>query len=202
MAYIEDTFSVICSFLNPLELIKARYISHHHNLWTKRFLLQHYGTTDIYNYLCPMCGNLFDTYDDNLITRKQLYGHVQTHPESLEEYVGFETSYTENENIIRYQTIDNLFKYKEYERKKILCENCYQEGFETDHCFNSSYALEVNRHKRLRKTFRYKGDREYFLYIVPSRYISWAILFYEQDRKVYWNEMRALIPPLDCNVYD
>lgn len=197
MAYNEDTFLIICSFLKPVELVKSRRISHHHNIWVKKFLLRHYGTVHINKYLCPMCGDLYETYDDELINRKYIYGHIKTLPESLEDYIGFDYEYSYADIINRYETIDNLFQNKNYKRTKILCEKCSLEDFEFD-CinFNTPYLIEVNKNKKLKKNFRYTGDREFFLFIVPSSLISWAILFYEDYSTAYWNEIRATIPTL------
>lgn len=202
MAYSEDTFSIICSFLKPVELVKTRYISHHHNIWVKNFLLRHYGTVHINKYLCPMCGDLYDTYNDNLLARKNIYGHIKTEPESLEEYTNFDYGYpcTDHQTFARYQIIDDLFYYKiykTYERVKILCDNCSIEDFEFDSIeSNRPYLIRVNNSQRFRKTFRYRGDRNYTIYIVPCHFISWAILFSEEENISYWNELRVSIPSI------
>jgi hypothetical protein len=198
MAYNEDTFSVICSFLKPVDLVKSRYISHHHNIWVKKFLLLHYNTVHINKYLCPMCGDLHDTYDDNLLDRKHIYGHIKTFPESLEEYIGFnDFYYSESELLERYEKVQNLFQYKNYERRQIVCENCSRYDFQVDSLESDmTYLIRVNDNRKLRKIFRYAGDRDYYLCIIPNNFMSWAILFYEDDNIIYWNQFTATIPTL------
>jgi hypothetical protein len=106
---IKDTFTVICSFLSPLELTKCRRLSNDLKKWTTEFLLKTYETIHIEKYACPICANLIDQRDiskdtyfnDYFLTDHQKEQRIQKVNESFNE--------------------KNIFKVI---RKNLLCDDC------------------------------------------------------------------------------
>jgi hypothetical protein len=206
----KDIFKFVCTFLQPKEIARFRRLSHYHNIWVKEFFIQHYNTVHINKYLCPMCGNQFDTFNDTILDRRTKYGHAATMPEILDDDYTFKTTYTEFEEIQRYEIIRNYFRYEisfntrnsSIQRSALLCEQCSLEDIELDIKIDEPFELDINHNHQLRKLFRYRGTREYKLYIVPRNTISWAYLVIIQDvkrgerAKINWNDMLITIPSI------
>ena len=57
----ENTFHIICTFLQPLELVKCRYLSRSHHLWTDKWTDKH--KTPFIDQICPKCANWVDKRD-------------------------------------------------------------------------------------------------------------------------------------------
>jgi len=160
----QDTFNIICSFLNPKELIKFRFLSSVHNNWTNIFLTRKFKKINIEEYSCPKCANWLDNKED------------------LSNYNEFSDYYlTDDIKESRFQLVDELInnkylgKYREnVERSKILCDECECQEDYSDNIFHN---------------FRYRGSREYIIFYFYSIY-SWTALCLVNNDNVLWNEYK------------
>lgn len=159
----KDTFQIICSFLEPIELVSFRKLSKIHNKWADDYILKKNKSINLQNQSCPKCGHWISTED-------------------ISNYNEFYDYYLMDEwKISRFQQINEWFN-KIYvfdsERKTLLCEDC--EPIE-DYTNN----FDIN--------FRYKGTREYTLVSFYGLYSWSALCIVFDERKGYWNEYRKVL---------
>ena len=106
---IKDTFKIICSFLNPLDLVTCRKLSKHCKIWTNEFLFAKFNTINMEKYACPKCGDFIDQTD-------------------LSNYSDFNDYFLCEENKLERLTKINEWFNRNYifnvERKNILCDRC------------------------------------------------------------------------------
>ena len=168
----KDTFKIICSFIGPLELNIFRKLSKHCNIWTDEFIYSRFKKINIEEYICPKCGDFIDQSD-------------------ISNYNDFNDYFLSDENkILRLQKIDKWFNSRyifDVERKNILCDSC-----EIIEDYDDNFYLN----------FRYKGVRQYNLFLSQYDLHNWAALciIYNDERgyvKGYWNEYRK---PLSCTI--
>ena len=162
-----DTLSIICSFLQPIELCRLRAVGKHYTPIVDQWLMKAYRTLCIEEWACPQCGDLLDKSE---ITYTSFYDVMYGDIDSIERY--------------RYEYISNFSKYTPNTRVQLLCDECENEekldpkSGDTRFRFqgNRSYQIVVNR----------------LNYVLP-----WAFLLYRNLSRdtLYWNEFRAIISP-------
>lgn len=162
----QDTFNIICSFLNPKELIKFRFLSNVHNKWTNIYLTKAFKIINIEEYVCPKCANWLDYKED-----------ISNYNEFNECYLTDLIKHERFQSIGRWMDnkhFDKNFKQGNIERSKLLCDDCEYEEDYSDNSFEN---------------FRYKGSREYNIVYFYNIY-SWVVLYLIKDNKALWNEYR------------
>jgi uncharacterized protein YlaI len=160
----QDTFNIICTFLNPIQLIKFRFLSINHNKWTKLYLIKNFKNINIEYYVCPKCANWLDNKED------------------ISNYTEFNDYFLTDEiKTLRFQSIEDLINSKyigvNTERSKVLCDDC--------EC-NEDYSNSVFQN------FKYKGSREYNIIYFYSLH-SWVALYLKNKDTVLWNEYKKPI---------
>lgn len=178
----QDTFTIICSFLNPKELIKFRFLSNNHNKWTDKYLNKTFKKINIEEYICPKCANWLDNKEDisnyNEFSEHYLTDLIkQERFQSIKQWINNKHSHYDN-----YDYYD--LQQEDIERSNILCDQCEYEEDYSDNIFEN---------------FKYKGSREYNLVYFYGIY-SWVALYLIKDvkdvkedknkRKALWNEYR------------
>ena len=161
----KDTYHIICSFLNPLELVSTRVLSKLHNMWTNIYIIKTMNTLNIEEYICPKCANWIDNEGRNDIS-------------DYNEFVDY--FLTDNIKIARFRSVEEWFNKKyifDVSRKKILCYDC---------------ELEEDYNDNIFKNFRYKGNRIYTLLYFYGIH-SWCSICLIKDDKGYWNEYRKVL---------
>jgi hypothetical protein len=108
----DETFLIICSFLQPLEICRMRYLSSHHNKICDNWLTKRkFGSEiNLQNDACPQCGKwLFEEdIEADPTFYDLLYGNIQEIEESRTDYVN------------------------DKERRHLLCEECVNDEKEFD----------------------------------------------------------------------
>ena len=164
----QDSLSIICSFLQPLELCRLRSVGKHYESTVSLFLMKKYDTVSIEHLSCPQCGNLCENDE---ITDPSFYDILYGNTSRIESQRYSDISYFSNE------------EYKI--RTQLRCEDC--DNYEIEDPKNGfvmfryrgsrSYKLVVNRSNLI---------------------CPWAFLTYTYNENIlYWNECRAIISPSD-----
>jgi len=98
----DETFLIICSFLQPLEICRMRYLSSHHNKICDKWLSKRKFGLNLQNEACPQCGKWLFEEDITSDTTfyDVLYGNIEEIEESRIDYVDGK------------------------ERRHLLCEEC------------------------------------------------------------------------------
>lgn len=179
---IEDTYGIVASFLQPLELVISGRLSKTHSIWFIRYVRRKYGSKSLQDLVCPICASWLDT-DDEIF------------------YTDFKNVYTntDQEERQRYGVVKSVLNYKPYSRRKLLCDECEYNELEINIVKYPKNFMPVNGSPQLRKIFYYRGDREYTIFIKNSPVISWAFLFLELPNEYYWNEIDIIIPYIETN---
>ena len=130
--FSQDTFSIICGFLKPTELSRARLLDRTYYTWTTLFLQHVYGTAILEDLICPKCGNWI-TYEE--FDRNDYY--------DLYQYV-YQAEYNKREHLLK-----KVFKNKPFLRQSLLCEDCdHDEVWDADITFryrgDRNYTLIVS----------------------------------------------------------
>ena len=172
----KDLFLNILSFLQPLQIVKMRYLSSYHNKWCDTYLKKNMKGKSIEKYACPFCGNFINNDD-------------------ISNYTGFYYEYGGgqiNEEHRIGEVEERLSNsYIEIERKPILCEECERKEDEEEY-FDE---YEINT------MMKYRGNREYKLNSM-NNWTMLSIIDYN-DGKIYWDEYRKIIlPDMFDYVYD
>jgi hypothetical protein len=136
----KDTFKIICSFLNPLELVNCRKLSIHLNMWTNEYLYHKFKKINIEEYTCPKCGDLIDQ------------GDVSNYTDFYDYFLMDDQKNSRINKITEWFNDNNIFNVQ---RKFFLCENC-----ETIEDYEEDFDIY----------FKYKGSREYTLQCYYSLY--------------------------------
>ncbi len=63
-----DTFQTICTFLEPLELNRCRYLSKTHHKWTSQYLSKICLVHTFQDMICPLCAKWIDLRDISELT--------------------------------------------------------------------------------------------------------------------------------------
>jgi hypothetical protein len=161
----QDTFNIICSYLNPKELVKFSFLSNIHNKWTNIHLTKNFKKLNIEEYVCPICANWVEDKED-----------ISNYNEFSDYYM------TDDMKRLRFSSVEEWFgdsSYYDYqiERSKILCDDCE---------YNEDYSENIFIN------FRYKGSREYTILYFYST-CSWVALCLKYKDKICWNEYRKPI---------
>ena len=180
--YYEFSVEIICSFLNPHELLKMRKLSRFHNNCAKKFIVRTYGKNDITDFVCPVCSYW-----------------IPQENKSIDNYTGFRGLYydIDREERRRYRFINSKLQDKGYERMKLLCENCENEDIEINFIGNKEFYIEVNTSPLFKKYFKHRGDRDYVIIVKKNLIHSWAFLYLripEIEIGYLWNEFNVIVP--------
>jgi hypothetical protein len=160
----KDTFKIICSFLNPLELVVCRKLSRYTNIWTSEYIYSKFKTLNIEDYVCPNCGDFINTDDISNYTDFNDYFLMEEYKRQRFDKIN--------------EWFDNKYIFK-VERKNMLCDRC-----EVIEDYNDNFYLY----------FRYKGSRKYSLVSYYSLNSWSALCVYNTDKnKGYWNEYRKVL---------
>ena len=162
----KDTFQIICSFLQPIELVRVRKLSKIHNEWTNNYTLKKHNTINLQDKTCPKCGHWITSCD--ISNYNDFYDYFL-----MDEWKRFRFS-----QINEWFNSNYVFDVK---RQTLLCEDC-----EPIEDYSSNFYT----------FFRYKGTREYTLVSFYGLYSWSALCIVNEtrdDRKGYWNEYRKVL---------
>lgn len=167
-----DTLSIICSFLQPLELCRLRSVGKYYTPIVDQWVTKTYGEICVEEWACPQCGDLLDQSE---ITYTSFYDVMYGNVDRTERY--------------RYKTVSDFSKYLKSTRVQILCDECENTEEEDPRCGKVHFRFQGNRSYQL---FIDRSFREIGCNILP-----WAFLFYINQSKetLYWNEFRSIISP-------
>ena len=167
-----DTLSIICSFLQPLELCRLRTVGKHYTPIVDQWLTKTYHGICVEDRACPQCGDLLD---ESEITYTSFYDVMYGNVDRTERY--------------RYKTVSDFSKYLKNTRVQLLCDNCENSEEDDPRCGKVHFRFQGDRSYQL---FIDRSFREIGCNILP-----WAFLFYINRSKetLYWNEFRAIIAP-------
>jgi hypothetical protein len=98
-----DTLSIICSFLQPLELCRLRAVGKYYTPIVDQWLMKAYRRICVENWACPQCGDLLDEYE---ITYTSFYDVIYGDVDRIERS--------------RYKTISEFSKYQNNTRVQLL----------------------------------------------------------------------------------
>lgn len=156
---------IVCSFLKPTELVRARKLNKQFKKQIEIFLIRNRGTTIIQNFVCPCCGSWLDK-DYN---------------------IDFDTSFQDlsclEDELERMFFIEDFFLGKEYIRKKLLCDWCEIQDHEIYN--DTDIFCMIGR-------FAYRGNREYKFYVGEDYRGVWSIVYTNSIDTIHWNEYRIL----------
>jgi hypothetical protein len=180
MVDIEDTYGILASYLQPLELVKTSLLSKIHYLWFCRYIKKN-KLTDMEKFICPICACwVYDMEDD--ITYNDFQNII---------------CYIDQEEKNRHELIEQVLKNKSYSRNKLICDECFNKQFEITKIKN---FMKIDNFKELRKIFKYRGRRKYTIVIVNDHpVLNWAFLFQEKECEYLWNDIDFIIPSLETS---
>jgi hypothetical protein len=105
-----DTLSIICSFLQPIELCRLRAVGKYYTPIVDQWLMKSYHRICIEEWACPQCGDLLE---ENEITYTSFYDVMYGDIDRIERS--------------RYQYISDFSKYTKNVRVQLLCDQCENE---------------------------------------------------------------------------
>ena len=171
MKLADDIFPIICSFLQPLELCRARYLSKRYHKLCDKWLTKTFHSIHLQDHGCPNCGKLL--YTDT--TQKW---EIENDPTFYDLLYGniFEIEQSRLECVI--DVLNNNGNDQNITRSRLLCEECDED------------EIELSKVR-----LRCKGNREYHVHLVQcsNSVYSWAFLSLTQNSQTYWNQLRAFI---------
>lgn len=162
-----DTLSIICSFLQPLEICRLRSVGKYYTSIVDEWLMKTYDKICVEEWACPQCGDLLDKDE---ITYTSFYDVMYGNVERTERY--------------RYKTVSDFSKYLTNTRVQILCDLC-----ENDEKLDPSGG-KVHFRFQGNRSYQLFIDRS-------CNILPWAFVFYINRSKetLYWNEFRSIIAP-------
>ena len=164
-----DVIPNISSFLLPRDILRFRILSSFHYKIISNFLLKLKNTTDIYEHICPMCGNDWISKENNLDE------YID-----IDSYTHFGTFHERN----RY--IPLLYPTKETVREHILCDNCENIEVENPVIYNFKLIYDFGNFLN-----SYKLNIDYF------NTFPWVCIIKETEKKVIWNQFNCYTELID-----
>lgn len=130
-----ETFLLVCSFLQPLEICRMRYLSSYHHKTCDRWLTHTRKKINLQDETCPKCGKWVSDEDitNDPTFYELLYGNIEEIEEDRIEFI---------QNTLRSETI---------ERTMLLCDECTYIEEEPSNLFfrykgNRRYVLTIIQH--------------------------------------------------------
>lgn len=105
-----DTISIICSFLQPIELCRLRAVGKYYTPIIDQWLMKAYHRICVEELACPQCGDLLEQDE---ITYTSFYDVMYGDVDRIERS--------------RYQYISEFSKYTKNTRVQLLCDQCENE---------------------------------------------------------------------------
>jgi hypothetical protein len=171
-----DIIPNISSFLLPRDILRFQVLSSFHYKIISKFLLKitNDDSTDIYDHICPMCGNDWISKEDN-----------------LSEYIDID-SYTHfGEYHLRNRHIHELYPTKKVTREHLLCDECENTEVEYPNIYNF-------------KLIYYFGNylNNYKLYVDYLSTFPWACIIKETEKEIIWNQFNCFIEYEEDNMHN
>jgi len=127
-----DTLSIICSFLQPIELCRLRAVGKYYTPIIDQWLIKTYRGICIEEWACPQCGDLLDTSE---ITYTSFYDVMYGNVDRIERS--------------RYEYISDFSKYTTNTRLQLLCDHCENDEELAPKSGNIRFRFQGNRSYQL-----------------------------------------------------
>lgn len=140
----QDTLSIVCSFLTPLDLSRALRLSRWHHTCVETYLHRTVGTTSLEEFVCPYCGDWISR--KNILLWDGFFNFTAHEAKSINLFIQ-----------------EGIFPGKKLIRHNFLCEDCeYEEREEIGRMpFSGS------------RTYTIFSKLVSLIYIIRDDYVFW-----------------------------
>jgi hypothetical protein len=162
----DELIFIISSFLLPRDILRFRILSKYYSNVISTFLKNKKNRVNIYELVCPLCGNDWISQENNLDDYYDI--DVYTHFGEFHE---------------RNNYIQTTYPSKETSREHLLCDECENKIIENPNIYDFKlFKNELDFHSDF-----YQLHVDYF-----SPY-PWVCLVKNTPKKVVWNQFNCII---------